>query len=643
MDRLKVLVVETSIGERQSLQDALQPTGILGSLHVVTLSQLEDALSQENDWDLICARYSEATSGRLLPLLASVLKKGIPPVFFLVDDFNPRLVLDLQNAGARRVLWLPALQRDLPPSLEAVFQPSPLYQLLTDALDSAARQQTIEAESQDLSSLSAAFERVVWQSPDAIMIYCPDGRLQYLNPSARAWFGLGEQELVDQAVVYRVYPERVQHTLREEIHPQVEAQGSWRGELHVRAADGRLVPVMQTILCQKDNTGRLLSFVSHSHDLTKNNQAEADLNRYRALVETAHDFVYVVGAEGLLEYANPLTCQLVGADPAAVEGTPVAAFFPICFADNLLQMIVEVREINTPVYTEGTLEVQGQAYWLSTWLVPIYDAQERFVSILGTSRDITDQKQADEALKHGLQTEKQLNEMRSSFFSMTSHQFRTPLSTILLSIELLLKYGSSWDDAKRSEHLRRVQEAAHRLHHLLEDILMITRLELGRYAPAPKEFDLIEFCENMLQEIAVNDRDLHQIDCQHTPEQITVFADQSLLGRVFDNLLSNALKYSPDGTCVTVRLEQEGNQILIDVTDQGMGIPEREMMNLFQPFQRASNAIEIPGTGIGLTIVKKSIELMSGTVFLKSKEGQGTTFRVGFPTRFTGTNGRVII
>ena len=221
---------------------------------------------------------------------------------------------------------------------------------------------------------------------------------------------------------------------------------------------------------------------------------------------------------------------------------------------------------------------------------------------------------------------------------MTSHQFRTPLSTILLSAEMLQKYGARLDDKQRGEHLGRIQEAAMRLNGMLEDILVIGRVEAGRYVCTPKEFDLIHFCEQSVKEMTINDRSSHKIDFWHDGIiQLPIFHDPDVLHRVIDNLLSNAIKYSPSNTQVTMRVKLEDTNILLEVSDQGIGIPDRDIKYLFQPFQRGSNATDIPGTGIGLTIIQKSVELMKGTVALKSTEGQGTTFMVRFPARMEKT------
>ena len=470
--------------------------------------------------------------------------------------------------------------------------------------------------------------------------------MQFLNKAGRALFGLSEDEFVSQLDFFSAFSEDNRKWICDEIQPLVVRQGIWRGETAFQLGDGRVIPLSQVLLCKKDELGEVQFFASIARDVSDFKHVEQELRqsreRYRTLAEAAHDFIFMVSKDGLVEYANEYACHALGFDPARVEGIPASQFFPKDFAANHLQMFNDVHEIDRPIYTEGPFFKEGQQSWLGTWLVPIHNDNGSLSSILGISRDITEQKKTDEALQRALQNERKLGEMRSNFFSMTSHQFRTPLSTILLSAELLQKYGPRWDDQKRSEHLGRIQDASKRLNSMLEDILVIGRVEFGRFVCTPKEFDLISFCEQSIHEISTNDRNEHELIFQHSLDSIAVYLDPEVMHRVMDNLLSNAIKYSPKGTQICVNIKLEDHHVLLEVSDQGIGIPERDIKYLFQPFQRGSNAGDFPGTGIGLTIIQKSVELMNGSVSLKSKEGQGTTFVVRFPVRFESASDRVL-
>lgn len=514
-----------------------------------------------------------------------------------------------------------------------------LVRVRTGALEAASRELADEIDrSKILEDFSNQLSQIVWETPDVIFIFSPDGKMQFLNRTGRHLFGLEEDALVSHLDLFSVYPEDLRSWIREKVQPEVIRRGIWHGETRFNLPDGRVVPLSQVLVCKKDEDGQIQYFASIARDVSDFKRVEKELRQsrelYRTLAEAAHDIIFLVSSEGLMEYANEYACLALGLDPGKVVGMPAGQFFPQDFSANYLQMFHEVHEINQPIYKESPFVRGKEESWLGTWLVPIHNERGEIISILGISRDISEQKKADDALKRALQNERRLAEIRSNFFTMTSHQFRTPLSTILLSAELMNKYGQRWDDQKRTEHIGRIQAAARRINSMLEDILVIMRLDSGRYMCLPKEFDLVAYIEQAICELADNDQGQHQLVFEHEVDELPVYLDPEVLHRVVDNLLSNAIKYSPSGTCVTIQVKTEGQNIRLEVTDQGIGIPERDLKYLFQPFQRGSNAGEYPGSGIGLAIVQRSVELMQGDVALHSKEGQGTTFVVRFPARF---------
>lgn len=513
----------------------------------------------------------------------------------------------------------------------------------TGALQAANRE--LEAEigrRVALEDFSNQLSQILWETPDVVAVCAPDGSMQFLNKAGRNLFGLREDEPVSHLDLTYGYSNMMRDWIREEILPKVVKDGIWRGETTFYLPGQRVIPLSQVLLCKKNDSGDVQYFAYIARDVSDFKHVEQQLRqsreRYRTLAEAAHDFIFMVSRDGVMEYANNFCCQALDFDPNKVDGTPAGQFFPKDFAANHLQFLGEVHEIDRPVYTEGPFMLKGQEFWLGTWLVPIHNEHGELVSVLGISRDITEQKKTDEALHRALLNERKLNEMRTNFFSMTSHQFRTPLSTIMLSAELLQKYSPRWDEQKRMEHLERIQEAARRLNSMLEDILVIGRTESGRYVSSPKEFDLVAFCKHSIETIINSDQNDHKFSFHCQYESLPVYHDTGVMNRLLDNLLSNAVKYSPKGSIVSVKVKLEEENILLEVADEGIGIPEHDISYLFQPFQRGSNAGDFPGTGIGLTIIQKSAELMNGSVSLKSKEGQGTTFLIRFPVRYESAN-----
>ena len=247
------------------------------------------------------------------------------------------------------------------------------------------------------------------------------------------------------------------------------------------------------------------------------------------------------------------------------------------------------------------------------------------------ARDITDQRKASEDLRLAYEKEKQLGLMRTNFFSMTSHQFRTPLSAILSSAELIDHYGDHWPPEKRRTHTLRIQEATQRLTEMLDDILDYSRLEAHEGKVNAEEIDLALLCEKFMGEMQMADRLGHTFEFRCVDENCVVHSDKQVLECVIENLLSNAIKYSPANTKIQIDISRENGQIILLVKDEGIGIAEADLDLIFEPFHRGSNVIDAPGSGLGLMIVKKSLELVGGEIAFQSQLGKGTEVTVFIP------------
>lgn len=232
--------------------------------------------------------------------------------------------------------------------------------------------------------------------------------------------------------------------------------------------------------------------------------------------------------------------------------------------------------------------------------------------------------------------EAELAQLKSRFVSMTSHEFRTPLSVILSSAELLEAYGDRWDSDKRAKHIDRITEGAHVMTRMLDQVLLIGRAEAGMLELRPGPVRLPELAEAVVEEARalVGAERALELAVDAADEEVTV--DERLLRHVLTNLLSNAFKYSPAESTVRFAVTQNGHGASFVIEDEGIGIPARDRARLFEAFHRCSNAESVPGTGLGLAVVKKSLEVHRGTIDVESEEGRGTRFSVEVP--FLGGN-----
>jgi PAS domain S-box-containing protein len=251
--------------------------------------------------------------------------------------------------------------------------------------------------------------------------------------------------------------------------------------------------------------------------------------------------------------------------------------------------------------------------------------------ILSFAQDITQRKLAEAELLKTLDREKELSQLKSNFVSMVSHEFRTPLGIIQSSAELLRDYYQRMQPSEREEQLESIARNTRRMAGMMEEILVLSRLDAGKLDFQPVALDLNMFCRRMLDEVLSATNRRCPIDLLLNPLPGQAEADERLLGHIFTNLLSNAVKYSEPGMTVHFAVARDGPDAVCTVRDQGIGISEEDQQHLFKAFHRGSNVGTRPGTGLGLLLVKRCADLHGGKLQLHSTIGAGTTVTVRLP------------
>jgi PAS domain S-box-containing protein len=273
----------------------------------------------------------------------------------------------------------------------------------------------------------------------------------------------------------------------------------------------------------------------------------------------------------------------------------------------------------------------GTYRWFLDRAVLSQDEEGKPKEVIGSFVDITQLKQAEEEMRKALAQEKELNELKSRFVSMASHEFRTPLSAILSSADLLEYYVREGAVEKQLEHIQRIQTSCVNMTELLNDILIIGRVEAGKLDFKPSSLDLAELCGNLLEELQLIIDSKHKLTFASQDEYIPACMDEKLLRHILTNLLSNAIKYSPKGGNIQLKLFCQDGAGVFQIQDEGIGIPKEDQPRLFESFHRAKNVGTIPGTGLGLAIVKRSVDLHGGQIAIASEVGVGTTVTVTLP------------
>ncbi len=337
------------------------------------------------------------------------------------------------------------------------------------------------------------------------------------------------------------------------------------------------------------------------------------------------NFVFVQGTELLR----------IGLNGAEMLGKSIFSIFPPKEEEQLKQNLGTVLE-GEPT----SFEIPFQQSIYSMKGVPLLDPHSQIEQVLLVANNITREKKAEEEIRNALEKEKQLSELKSRFVSMASHEFRTPLGTILSSASLLARYDQTEQQPKRIKHIQRIKSSVTNLTTILEDFLSITRLEEGSIKLRLEEFLLKPFFEEVISDVKGLLKPDQRIELEGQ-DGLEVCLDKFFLRNILNNLLSNAIKYSHEGTLIRVRILEHFEELQFEVIDQGIGIPEDEQHHLFERFFRAKNATNIQGTGLGLNILKKYVDHLGGQVHLESQINQGTTFKVCCPLRLEASESDV--
>lgn len=380
--------------------------------------------------------------------------------------------------------------------------------------------------------------------------------------------------------------------------------------------------------------------------------------RYRQLVEICPDAIFI-HCGGQFVFLNSATVKLYGAtSPEELIGRPV-----------LERVHPDCREIVKERIRQLT-EEGAQAEWMEQKLLR-FDGTVIDVEVAATPftyqerpaaqvvvRDISDRKKAEVELRKALEKERELSELKSRIITTISHEYRTPLTTIYSSAELLEHYSHKLAEEKKVKHLRRIQTSSKHLTDLVNDVLFIGQAEAHKLKFNPTPLDLEQFCQQLVEEISSTPHNHGAVSVSEVaPDSEAVatlgaselaihreliaftsqgncpnaYLDEKLLRQILTNLLSNAIKYSPDGGTVRFNLDCKEGVAVLSIQDEGIGVPAEDLPQLFESFHRATNVGTIPGTGLGLAIVKKCLDLHGGEITVDSVVDVGTSFSVTLP------------
>ena len=372
---------------------------------------------------------------------------------------------------------------------------------------------------------------------------------------------------------------------------------------------------------------------------------------FKALVEYATVGIILVDQRGKIVFANPQAAELFGYTRSELINSPIEKLIP----ENLREGHEETRRAyhkNPRPRQMGSgldlwaLRKDGSSFPVEISLSNYASGENQWV--IAFINDISTRKKAEEMeKKYALELERevkertaalsksnnrltQLNKTKSRFVSLASHEFRTPLSTILTSLSLIGHYSEPHQIEKRNKHISRIKSSVRMMTNILEDFLSLDKLNQGVVSSEPELFDIGKLLFEIRDELEAMKK-TGQTVCIQVSNAQEVRLNKKLVMNILVNLTSNAIKYTPEKKRIELSCCVEPSSVVLKVADEGIGIPQKDQENLFEMFYRASNVGSIRGTGLGLNIVHKYVELLNGKVEFTSVEGKGTTFIITLP------------
>ncbi len=390
-----------------------------------------------------------------------------------------------------------------------------------------------------------------------------------------------------------------------------------------------------------------------AYDITERTKTEDHLRLLESAITNANDSVLIseIGQNNIgyspVIYINHAFTKMTGYHPDEIIGKTASILHGPASDLKELQRINDVmKKQESAEFEIANYTKDGEMFWNNFTLVPVADKSGIYTHWVSIQRDVTSRKQQEEItrkkleklinertreLHEALAKEKDLVEMKSRFVSIASHEFRTPLSTINFATNFLQDHFQQLDAAEISSKLKKIEKQVIHMTSLLEDVILVGRNDLNKIQVIKTTIHLRSFIDKIIEDVSQTTKNTHIINLTYDVKTDHLVADEKLLRNIFINLLTNAIKFSPGRSEVDFKLKEKDDTLYLEVIDHGIGITKSDKEHLYEAFYRGSNTTTIAGSGLGLSIVKKAVELLKGEMELNSEETKGTQVKIKFP------------
>jgi PAS domain S-box-containing protein len=477
----------------------------------------------------------------------------------------------------------------------------------------------------------------------------PDNPIIYFNSTFQNLTGYSNSEILNHNCRFLQGTDRKQPPLKA-LKKAIKNGESCQATLRNYKKDGTMFWNDLYIFPITDNKGGVTHFIGIQNDVTLRKKTEEERHHLASILNESLNEIYVFDAKTLkfinVNYGAQVNNgynldELKQMTPLDLKVNDVEIEFKKTIDVLLKKKLKKIEFETVHRRKDGSMypvEVHLQLSNLSD--------REVFVAVI---LDITERKnytnklelkvqERTQQLKMALNKEKEINELKTNFLSLVSHEFKTPLSGILSSSELLSRYQLTEHQEKRDVYIKNITDKVYYLNNMLNDFLSVDKLERGKVNYRFCNFKLSKVINEVVYNANMLLKDGQKIKYPEDIDDLSVYQDEKIIQLIFTNLLHNAIKYSPEGTIIEMHIKQEGKIIIATIIDHGVGIPEKDKKNIFERYFRAQNVINTQGTGIGLNIVKNHIENIGGIISFLSEENKGSTFTITFPILAKNTN-----
>ena len=488
----------------------------------------------------------------------------------------------------------------------------------------------------------------------AIYMLDPVGRIVSWNTGAQRIKGYTANEVMGRNFSLFFTPEDIQRGKPAMLLEIAAREGKYQEEGWRVRKDGSLFWASVLITPLYDARGVMLGFGKVTRDMTESREAREALRqseeRFRLLVEGVTEYaIFMLDPTGHVVTWNSGAQLIKGYAANEIIGRHFSSFYPPDdVRDGKPDRELRIATLEGRYEEEGwRLRKDGSSFWANVLITALFDGHGQLLGFSKVTRDMTERKLADEQREQLREREHQLMHerearaqmeaavrMRDTFLTILAHELRTPLTSLLGNAQLLLRRAQQGGvlSERDQRHIQVVVDQASRFNKLVQLQLDISRLHTGQLRIERASLDVGALARRVVEEVLPS-ATMHTITYAGSATPVLIEGDELRLDQVLQNLVQNAIKYSPAGGAVQVRVERHDTTVSVAVSDEGLGIPQAELPNLFQRFYRASNVDEgqISGLGVGLYIVKELVTLHGGTVDVVSTEGRGSTFIIRLP------------